>query len=636
MKKNIVLAAATLLLATGAQARSLLVTQGDVTYSFPSSITEAMPFAKGKTLSVAGKTFTISELSSISVSEEDMAERTVEISYSGEKATVMVSGDAAQYLDIEVDGAYVTVTQSELISDNVCGEITYNLAGRSDSGSFTLKAAYKASLELHGLELSSQRGAAIDIQSGKRTAIRVAEGTVNTLRDAEDGKQKACIYCKGHLEFRQKGKLQVTSLAGHGIAAKEYIDIKNTDITVLGAQKDGINCAQYFLMQSGALVIENVADDGIQVDYKDSENREEEDTGSATITGGKMKITVSGDATQGIKTQGNFYMADGTLTITANGEGLWDTSKLKTKAASCIGSDCDVEISGGTLVLTATGGGGKGINTDNLFHLAGGSVSIYTSGGVLAYVNGKLNYNYTGNTDNLNSDYKSSPKGVKADGEVIIDGGEISVYTRGASGEGIESKGTLTINDGDVTIRAYEDGTNSSSHTYLKGGTLTVTTGTGDAVDSNGAIYVSGGYLRVIGAGGSEQGFDAGDGYQIYITGGTMLAAGGGNSAPSSSASTQAYLVLTQAVNPGETVSVLDGDTELCSFEVPAKYSSTEAAAPMRGPGGWGWGGSTGNSLLLSCPEMVNGQPYTVKAGTVTTTSTARVTGGSSGPGGGR
>lgn len=145
--------------------------------------------------------------------------------------------------------------------------------------------------------------------------------------------------------------------------------------------------------------------------------------------------------------------------------------------------------------------------------------------------------------------------------------------------------------------------------------------------------------MTVIGASSPEQGLDAGDNYTVFITGGTILAAGGGNSTPSNSSSTQAYVILTQTVTPGTTVTIKDGDTELASFVIPAKYGTTSASNAPGGPGGnwdWGWGGSGGSSLLISTPDMVSGKTYTIISGSNTTTSTARTTGGSTGPGGPR
>lgn len=634
---------AAMISAATASAQSLNVNCGGVTYNFNPAQTGVMEYLNGTSLSIKGVSFNIADITSIKVENDLVDENTVTVNYSVDGAAVTVAGNIAQYIDATVTGGHVSITQSDEVGDDTCGEITYILSGESTDGSFTLAGNYKTGVELHGVTLTNPSGAAIDIQNGKRVALRVQEGTVNNLTDGAAGSQKAALYCKGHLEFKQKGTLNVTGNKAHAISAKEYIQVKNTTINIIGAQKDGINCNQYFLMESGTINISNTADDGIQVSFKDATDREAEDTGTITINGGTLNIDVTAAAVKALKCEGDFEMTKGTINATVNGGGLWDSEKLKTKASSCIGVDGNLNISGGTLVLTANGAGGKGISIDGDLNISGGDFTISTNGGMLAYVNGVINNNYTGNADNLNSDYKSSPKGIKVDGAIVIDGGNFDIQTKGAGGEGIESKSTLTINDGTIVIYAYEDGTNSSSHTYLNGGDITVVSKTGDAIDSNGAIYVSGGNIRVIGAGGSEQGFDAGDNYTIYFTGGTMLAAGGGNSAPTTTdGSTQAYVTLTQALTAGQTVSIsLDGDT-LATFTVPASYDSTASKAIMRAGGGnrpggdWGWGGSTGSALLLSTPDMVSGKTYTITVDTTTTTSTAKLTGGSTGPGGGR
>ena len=619
-----------------ASAQSLNVNCGSVTYQFDYSQTGAMTFAGGTDLTILDRTFGIADITNINLGQDLIADNTVKVVYGSSSASAIVAGNIAKYVDVAIEGGHVVVTQSDEVGDDTCGEITYSLSGECADGEFTITGSYKLSIELCGLTLTNPSGAAIDIECGKRTAIRVKEGTDNSLTDGADGSQKAALYCKGHLEFKQKGSLTVAGNKAHAISAKEYIEIKNTKITVTGAKKDGLNCNQYFLMESGELRISGTADDGVQVSYKDDADREAEDTGSITIKGGVLDIDVTAAAAKALKADGDFIMTGGEITATVQGGGLWDAAKKKTKASSCIGADGNLNISGGTLTLAATGGGGKGISIDGNCLISGGTFDITTSGGVVAYVNGAINNNYTGNIDNLNSDYKSSPKGIKVDGDIVIDGGTFCIYTKGKNGEGIESKKTLTINGGDFDIRAYDDGTNSSSHTYINGGNLTITTGAGDAIDSNGNIYVAGGNLVVIGAEQPEQGFDAGDGYSIYITGGTMLAAGGGNSAPSNSNSTQAYVILSTTVTAGTAVAIKDGDTVLASFEIPAKYGDAGSRGPG-GPGGgwdWGWGDNNGSSLLISTPDMVSGKTYTIVSGTTTTTSTARTTGGSSGPGG--
>lgn len=630
------MAAAALIGAASASSQTLNVACGDVNYHFDSAQTGDMTYSNGTELTIMGKTFSISEISYMGIAAKPVGDNTVEIVYADGAATATVAGNIARYVEVSIAGGHVVLTQSDEVGDDTCGEITYALSGECADGEFTLNAAYKASIELCGLTLTNPSGAAIDIESGKRTAVRVKENTVNTLTDGASGSQKAALYCKGHLEFKQKGTLNVVGNKSHAISAKEYIQIKNTTINITAAKKDGINCNQYFLMESGELNISGTGDDGVQVSFKDDVDREAEDTGSLTITGGTLDIHVTADAAKALKADGDVVVSKGDITATVDGGTIWDSAKSKTKAAACIGADGNFKVSGGNFTLTANGGGGKGISVDGDFEATGGTFNIATFGGLAAYVNGSINNNYTGNADYLNSDYKSSPKGIKVDGKIVVDDGNFTIETKGKGGEGMESKTTLTINGGTIVIRAYEDGTNSSSHTYINGGDLTVTTGTGDAIDANGNIYITGGRMTVIGASSPEQGLDAGDGYTVYITGGTLLAAGGGNSAPSNANSTQAYVILTQTVTAGSTVSIKDGETVLASFVIPAKYGTANAPA-QRGPGGggwdWGWPGSGGSSLLISTPDMVSGKSYTIVSGSTSTTSTARTTGGSSGPG---
>ncbi len=629
---------ATLLSFAPAHAQTLSVNCGNVSYIFDSSQTGVMNYSNGSELTILGNKFKIKEIKSITTTDQSIADNTVSVVYGYSSASVKIAGNIAQYVNVDVEYGHVSIKQSSDVSDTTCGEITYVLSGDCTNGEFSLEGSYKASIELDGLTLTNPSGAAIDIENGKRIAVRVKENTVNTLTDGASGSQKAALYCKGHLEFKQKGTLNVTGNKGHAIAAKEYIEIKNAKINILSAKKDGISCNQYFLMESGDLQISGTGDDGIQVEYKDDADREAEDTGSITIKGGTININVTADAAKALKADGDFIMTKGELTASVNGGGIWDSDKQKTKASSCIGIDGNLNISGGTLNLTATNGGGKGISADGDCLISGGVFNISTSGGMMAYVNGSVNNNYTGNADRLSSDYKSSPKGIKVDGTIVIEDGDITIETKGNGGEGLESKKTITINGGKITIRAYEDGTNSSSHTYINGGEIEVTTGTGDAIDSNGNIYIAGGKMTVIGASSPEQGLDAGDGYTVYITGGNILAAGGGNSAPTNSNSTQAYVILTQTVEAGSEVTVKDGENVLATFTIPAKYGENSSTRGPGGPGGggwdWGWGGSGGSSLLISTSDMVSGKTYTIVSGSNTTTATARTTGGSSGPGG--
>lgn len=634
MKRIISLVALVAAIAPVAGAQVLNVRVGNVTYAFPAAQTGDMPFAESTQLTVMGRTFTLADVAEMYVDNSVVTDNTVAVTYNGATASVRVAGNIARYVEPTVDGANVTITQSADVADTTCGEITYSLTGASTDGAFYLSGSYKSTLRLDGLTLTSTKGAPIDVQIGKRIAVIVADDTENTLTDCSDGTQKGCIVVKGHPEFKGFGTLNVYGNTSHAIYAKEYIELKNATVNVLSAVKDGLNCNQYFRMDSGALTISGTGDDGIQVSYKDDVDRKAEDTGSITIADGTINVDVTATAAKGIKADGCVTITGGDITVKTSGGGLWDDTKQKTKAATCISADENVLIEAGKLNLTSTGSGGKGISCDSLLTINGGDITVLTSGGMYAYVNGTEYPDYTGNTDYLDSDQKSSPKGIKADRDIVINGGTINVTTKGNGGEGIESKATLTINDGTITVNAYDDGLNSSSHMYLNGGTVTVIATNNDGIDSNGNMYIAGGTIMAFGASSPECGIDANEeeGYSVIFTGGNLLSVGGGNSVPSRSESTQPYVQGSGSVTAGSVITLKSGNTELVSFTVPENYSSGQTGGGWGGgwggPGG-GWGG--GSSILISCGGLTSGSSYTLVNNTSSSNVTAVQSGGNSG-----
>lgn len=582
MFSTLIIGAAMTGIATYAEAKTLNVVVGNVTYAIPSSQAGDMNYANGSTLTIMGKTINVSDITRMYVDNSEVEDNTVSVSYNGTSATVTVAGNVAQYVTPTVSGAHVSITQDDAVSDQTCGEIIYALTGTAEDGEFAMNGSYKASIELRGVSLTNPSGAPLDIQNGKRISLSIKKDTENTLTDATGGSQKGCIVCKGHLELKGKGVLNVYGNTAHAVYAKEYVEMKNCTLNVLSAVKDGVNCNQYFFLESGALNISGVQDDGVQVSYKDDTDREAEDTGTITIAGGSVNIAVTGTATKGLKADGDVIVSDGDITVV-------------------------------------------------------------TSGGMYAYVNGREYTDYTGNTDYLDSDQKSSPKGIKADGNVTINGGNIRVTTTGNGAEGIESKEVLTINNGTIVVNSCDDAINSSSHMYINGGDVTVVATDNDGLDSNGNLYISGGVIRAFGTSSPECGIDANEeeGYSVIFTGGTLLAVGGGNSVPRTSESTQPYVSGSMSVSAGNEITLKSGDTVLATFTVPDNYSSSNQGggpggwgAPANagpgggGPGGGGWGGS---SVLISCAGLTSGSSYTMTSGTSSSTVTATITGNGGG-----
>lgn len=614
-------------------AQTLNIQVEQVTYQFPAEPAGVMNYTNGMELTVMGKTFALVEGMNMYVNEAAVEDNTVAVVYNGNTAAIAVAGNIAKYLTISVTGAHVNIAQS----DDVAEEITYKLSGSSDDGEFYLSGSYKSTIELNGLTLTNTNpvtsSAAVHIQNGKRIKVKVLDGTTNTLVDCANGSQKGAFYVKGHPEFSKSGVLNVIGNLKHAIKSGEYIELKEATLNVTSAQGDGINCAQYFLMKSGKININGVTDDGIQCDIDDADagstgettDHEDEDSGNIYIEGGSIAMTITGKAAKGIKSEGDIVISGGTIDVTTTGHGKWDDEDLKTKAAACLSSNAKVVISGGTLTLTSTGSGGKGINCDAEFELSGGDVTVATTGG-LYYNNGTTeNTNYTGNTDNIYSDYHSSSKGVKADGAITITGGRISVSTAGLNAEGIESKTTILISNGEVVVNAYDDAINvggDGTDLIIEGGYVYARAVNNDGIDGNGNVYVKGGLVYAIGAREPEVAIDANteENKKLYVQGGTIIAVGGLERGASITGGTCKY---TTSWTENTWYALYNGCELVAAFQTPTKATSGSnpgggGPGGNRPPGGGGGPSGGGSQQLVvytsSTPALESG--VTVSGGT--------------------
>lgn len=453
MKTRFILscAIAALLTATHANAQTLNVVTGNITTQYTAAQAGEMTYSdNGASLTINGKTYSTSEITKIYTDATEVSENTVSISYSGSSASVIISGDCAQYLTATVSGAHVSIVQGD-----VSNEVTYTLSGLSGDGEFYMEGSYKATVELNGLTLTNPSGAAINIQDGKRIDVKVEGGTENTLTDCTNGDQKACLVIKGHAEFKGKGTLNIYGNTKHGIKTGEYMTVKNCTINVLSAEGDGIHANEYFLMESGTINISGIGDDGLQAELDGTTNtgettdHEDEDSGNIYIEGGSITITNSAAGGKGIKADGNLTISDGTINVTVTGS----------------------NVKSGTDTTAA--------------------------------------------------------KGIKADGSITISGGTINVYAK--NHEAIESKSTMNITGGIISATSSDDALNSASHMTISGGyVMGVSTGN-DGIDANGNMYIKGGIVYASCSGSPEVALDANTegGYKLYIEGGTVVAIGG-------------------------------------------------------------------------------------------------------------
>ena len=385
MKKIFALISA-LVLTIAATGQTLNVKVGNVIYQYPASQTGEMTYSNGSKLTIMDKTFTLSEIDAMTVDNSEVENNHVTVEYESSSAKVYVAGNVAKYVTPTINGAHVTIAQSNTsaVDDD---EITYQLSGTTSNGSLSLSGSYKCTVSLAGVTLTNPSGAAINITNSKRIQISAKKGTVNTLADGANGSQKACIYSKGQIQLQGGGTLNVSGNTKHAIKSASYVSIKNLMLNITSAVGDGISCEEYMLMKSGVVTISGVGDDGIQCDLGgttstgETADHDDEDSGNVYIEGGTLTITTTAVASKGIKADGDIRITDGIVNVTTTGNGTYDTDDKDAKGCAGLNADGNMTISGGTLTLKSTGSGGKCIKVDGKLNVSGGVIEATTTGG---------------------------------------------------------------------------------------------------------------------------------------------------------------------------------------------------------------------------------------------------------------
>ena len=633
--KNLLTIAA-LLTGMAAEAQTLNVSIGSVTYQFPATQTGEMNFQGGSSLTVMGKTFELSDVTRIYTDDTSVTDNLVSVAYSGTEASVTVAGNAAQYVNATVSGAHVSIEQ--LNTDAVDGdEITYQLSGTSTDGSLTLDGTYKCTIALNGLTLTNPSGAAININNKKRIQLSAKKGTENTLTDGADGSQKACIYSKGQLQLQGNGSLTVAGKTKHGIKSASYVSIKNLTLNITSTVGDGISCEEYLLMESGTVTLSGIGDDGLQCDLGgetstgQTTDHEDEDSGNIYIEGGTLSISTSAAATKGIKADGDVSVSGGDISVRCTGSAAWDSDDSEVKGSTCVSSDGNMTISGGTMTLTNSGAGGKGMKTDGTMTISGEANVSVTSSGQIAYCSSTSNTTIrtttsSSTTERLNDALKTSPKGIKADGTMTISGGTVNVSA--TYHEGIECKSTLDISGGYVYAYSSDDAINSSSHMTISGGYIMANSSGNDGIDANGNLTITGGNVFAVAARQPEVGLDANTegGYKLYISGGNVVAIGGFESGASISGGT----AKSASYSKGSWYGLYNGSALAFAFKVPSNSSmgTSMAVYTTSSP-------ALKSNVTGSGTSFWSGNGYSGASGGSSVSLSNYSSGGGHGPGGG-
>ena len=408
--------------------------------------------------------------------------------------SVTVSGSSIPYTK---NGAHLTINSES-------GKVGYIVSGKCSNGSLKIYSEKKFQIMLAGVDLTNPKGPAINIQTGKTVYFTIDDNTTNNLCDgasysaSSNGEdQKGTIFSEGQLIFNGyedgTGVLNVTSLGGHGICSDDYIRIRSGNINILKAAKDGFHTNDKFIVDRTAIaspqITVNATNDGIDcgkgeviinagtIDITtggEAIKAEFENPSivtatmsNATINGGYIKFTTTGDKSSGIKSVGIYKQTGGIIHGTVKGDG----SKI-------INCDSDVTITGGKIIGLAQGTVLDG-NT-----LAGG----IKCEGTLEIQKGTIAIECTG----------KGAKGINCN-YATIKNGDVTILSNAQNLNGdkifpsiaIETS-NFTITNGNIKLKAYDSAISAKKVSIYKG-TLHAISESETAIDAT--VAQSGGWI---------------------------------------------------------------------------------------------------------------------------------------------
>lgn len=500
-----------------------------------------------------------------------------------------------------VDGA-VRVELGEKTGDVTLNEnATYILSGKLSDGTVIVECGDddKIQIVFDGVDISNSNGPAFYIKNADKVVITLAEGSENSLSDGDayeyndgDTNVDAALFSRADVTFNGNGYLKINGNAKHGICSKDDLvftggayEIKSSNVAL-----NGKDCVK---ISSGSYVLD-AGSDGIR-----SDNEEDTDRGYIYISGGDFKITADNDGLQAqtvLKIDGGEFdivcgggSANASTNVGGDRNDNWgfggnDFGGRPGQMRPGFRNASYTQTSYGYSEASASAESAKGIKAGNDIIICGGSFKIDSA-------DDAVHSNGTVEIENGSFDISSGDDGIHGDTALSVSGGKI-VITK--SYEGLEST-DLVISGGDISLVASDDGLNaaggndqssmggrpgmngfsgSTGRIAIAGGKLVIDA-SGDGVDANGSINVSGGVTIVYGPTNSGNGsldYDS----SATVTGGTFIALGSAGMAQGFTNAENQGAIATNinGVSAGQTVALCDSNGKVVISVMAKKNAS--------------------------------------------------------------
>ena len=489
----------------------------------------------------------------------------------------------------------------------------YVLSGGLEDGSVIIDTdkSAKVWILLNGVELSCSDAPCLDVEQAEKVFLTLAAGTENSMvttgfsAEAVENGEDGTVFARDDLTVNGSGSLVVSSPQAHGIVGNDDLKIAGGSLTVEAAL-DTLHANDSLHLANADLVL-TAGDDGLAVTGEES---------TFYLESGELTVTA---ADKGVNAGGSLLFAGGTLTVDAGDDGIAAAGDITiengeitiTAGDDGIHSDLSVAVSGGTLLMPSCYEGIEAKTID----ISGGEITLYPQDDGINANGGSSSFGMGGMPG-----MSGQNGGQMQDPPEMPEGWEPQDFEEGSMPEPPEMPEGMDFGGRPGAAPAGEPmdasafsenssgsqaGSDSTDETWIHigGGSVTVINDSArdaDGLDSNGDIIISGGNVRVsLVNSGSNSALDYGSesGGVMTISGGTVVACGSYSMAEGfDSSSTQCAILynIKRGIAAGKTVSLEDSEGNvIISYEVPCSFSS----------------------LIISCPEMKQGETYTVVIG---------------------